>query len=120
DDLLDGGVAGAFPDAVDGAFDLTGAAFDGGQGVGDGQAQVVVRMGREDDVRVTRADDSVQIGEALTRFLGRGVADGVGHVQLLGARVGGVHQGLGQDLGFGAEGVLGRELHVVEHGGGVF
>ncbi|MNJ40067.1 hypothetical protein D3C77_349520 [compost metagenome] len=120
DDLFDRGVAGPFADAVDRAFDLTRPALDGGQGVGDGQTQVVVGVRREDDVGVARPDDAVQIGEALTRLLGRGVADGVGHVQRLGARVGGGQQGLGQELRLGAEGVLGRELDVVEHRGGVF
>ncbi len=46
DDFFEGGVAGAFADAVDGAFDLTGAALDGGEGIGDGEAEVVVARGR--------------------------------------------------------------------------
>ena len=48
-DLFKGGVAGALADAVDGALDLAGTAFDAGEGVGDGHAEVVVAVGREDD-----------------------------------------------------------------------
>src|ERR1035438_8958043 len=39
-DLFEGCVAGALPDAVDGAFDLTCAVLNRGEGVGDGEAQV--------------------------------------------------------------------------------
>ncbi len=39
DDFLEGGVAGALANAVDGAFDLTGAVGDGGEGIGDGEAE---------------------------------------------------------------------------------
>ncbi len=49
-DLFEGGVAGALADAVDGALDLAGAGFDGGEGVGDGEAEVVVAVRGEDDV----------------------------------------------------------------------
>ena len=48
-ELFEGGVAGAFADAVDGALDLADAGFDGGDGVGDGEAEVVVAVGGEDD-----------------------------------------------------------------------
>ena len=51
-------VAGPFADAVDGAFDLPGAVLDGGQAVGDGQAQVVVAVDAEDDVRRRRGRSS--------------------------------------------------------------
>ena len=49
-DLFEGGVAGALADAVDGALDLADAGFDGGEGVGDGEAEVVVAVSGEDDV----------------------------------------------------------------------
>src|SRR5690606_4097679 len=41
-DFFDGGVAGAFADAVDGDFDLARAGADGGDAVGGGEAHVVV------------------------------------------------------------------------------
>ena len=44
DDFFERAVAGPFADAVDGAFDLAGAVLDGGQAVGDGQAEVVVAV----------------------------------------------------------------------------
>src|SRR5256886_995608 len=46
-DLLECGVAGAFPDAVDRALHLAGAGLDAGERVGDREAQVVVTMGAE-------------------------------------------------------------------------
>ncbi len=49
-EFFERGVAGALADAVDGAFDLADAGFDGGDGVGDGEAEVVVAVGGEDDV----------------------------------------------------------------------
>ena len=49
-DLFERGVAGALADAVDGALDLADAGFDAGEGVGDGQPEVVVAVGGEDDV----------------------------------------------------------------------
>ena len=41
-------VAGAFADAVDGAFDLPRAGFDGGQRIGHGEAQIVMAMDADD------------------------------------------------------------------------
>jgi hypothetical protein len=54
DDFFQGGVAGAFADAVDGAFDLAGAVLDRGQRIGHGQAQVVVAMRGQNDVLLRR------------------------------------------------------------------
>ena len=43
-DLLEGAIAGAFADAIEGALHLPGPGLDGGQRVGDGQPQVIVAM----------------------------------------------------------------------------
>ena len=62
DDFFEGAVAGPFAEAVDGAFDLAGAFLEGGQAVGDGQAQVVVAMDADDDL-VDAADVFASGGE---------------------------------------------------------
>ncbi len=49
-ELFEGGVAGALADAVDGALDLADSGLDGGEGVGYGEAEVVVAVRGEDDV----------------------------------------------------------------------
>lgn len=120
DDLFDRAVAGPLADAVDRALDLTRAAFDGGQGVGDRHAQVVVAVGREDHVRMTLLDARRQGAVGFAHLFRGRIADGVGHVQRSGASVGGGLQHIGQKLRLGAEGVLGRELDVVEQAAGVF
>ena len=47
DDLLEGGIAGAFAEAVDADLDLTGTGAYPGQAVRDGEAEVVVAVGRD-------------------------------------------------------------------------
>ena len=120
DHLLDRGVAGPFADAVDRALDLARTTFYGGQGVGDRHAQVVMAMSREDHLRMPRLDAGGQIGEPLAHLLRRRIADGVGYVQGPRPGVGGGLQHIGQELGLGAEGVLGREFDVVEQGARIF
>src|SRR5436305_15251924 len=46
--FLEGGIAGALADAIDGAFNLTGAGADCGEGVGDRQPQVIMAMHADD------------------------------------------------------------------------
>ena len=58
-DFFEGGVAGAFAEAIDGAFDLTGTASDTGDGVGRGQAEVVVAVAGDDGL--------IDIGTLLIR-----------------------------------------------------
>ncbi len=112
DDLFEGGVSGPLADAVDRAFDLPGAGLDGGQTVGDGQAQVVVAVGADDgsaDVRdslAERPDHGCVLG-------GRGVADGVGDVHRRGAGLDGRLDDLAEEFDLGPSGVLGAELDVV-------
>ncbi len=111
------GVAGALADAVDGALDLAGSALDAGEGVGYGHAEVVVAVGRENDVFDARhlgfdgAEDGLVLGW-------RGVTDGVGDVDGGGTGLDGDGDHLEEELGVGAGAVLGGELDVVDEGAG--
>ena len=112
DDFFERTVAGPFADAVDRAFDLSGAVFDAGQAVGHGQSQIVVAVDADHglvDVRhafAQRANHVAHMGR-------RGVADGVGNVDRRGAGVDGGFDHLAQKIDFGAGGILGRELDIV-------
>ena len=111
DHLFERGVAGPLAQAVDGAFDLGRAALDAGQGVGHGQAQVIVAVDRELDVpgllHVLQ-----DVGDQGLHLGGGGVAHGVGEVDHGRAVLNGDPDHLGQELQIGAGGVLGGKLHV--------
>ncbi len=114
DDFLHGGVAGALADAVDRAFGLPGAAFDRGQGIGDGQAQIVMAMTGENDVLLFEDGQlGQQMGEDFTVGFGRGIADGVGQIY---RRRAGLHGGvddLFQKIQLRPAGVFGREFNII-------
>ena len=112
DDFFQGGVAGPLPDAVDAAFHLTGAGFDGGQTVGHGQAQVVVAVDAERHLFDSR-HPVLDVGEQLGEVGRDGVAHGVGDVDGGGPGADYRFQHLVQVLRVGAGGVHGRKLHVV-------
>src|SRR3984885_10762238 len=116
-DLFKGGVAGAFADAIDGALDLAGAAFDAGQRVGYGHTEVVVAVCGEDYV-VNSRDAGFDQAEDRGVLLGGGVADGVGDVDGGGAGLDGDGDHLEEELGVGAGAVLGGELDVFGKGAG--
>ena len=79
DDFFQRRVAGAFADAVDGAFDLPRARAGGGEGVGRRHAEVVVAVGGQRDV--LGAGDVVQDARKQRPVLLRGhIARGVGDV----------------------------------------
>ena len=112
DDLLQGGVAGAFPQAVDGALHLAGTIAYRGQGVGDGQAEVVVAVDGEDRL--------IGIGNALdeptdevAELVGHAVAHRIGDVDR--ARPGLDHrlQDPAEKIGLGTAGVFRGELNVI-------
>src|ERR1700722_20336778 len=115
-DLFKGGVAGAFADAIDGALDLAGAAFDAGQGVGNGHTEVVVAVSREDYV-VDSRDASLDQAEERGVLLGGGEADGVGDVDGGGPGLDGDGDHLEKELGVGSRAVLSGELDVFCEGG---
>ena len=72
-------IAGALADAVDGAFHLARAAFDGGQGIGHRHAQVVVAVRAEHHVFGARhrRDQALEQAAHLRRC---GVAERIRHV----------------------------------------
>ena len=111
--LLHRRVAGTFADAVDGAFDLARTALDRGQRVRDGQAQVVVAV-RAEDHAVGAAHVGAQVFEQRADFAWRGVTDGVRHVERARAGFDGGLEDADQEFGFGAQRVLGGELHVLD------
>ncbi len=113
DDFLERGVAGAFAQAIDGALDLARTAADGGQRVGDGEAQVVVAMGRED--HLVGAGDALDDRAEHRLVLGRdGVAHGIGQVDGGGAGLDGELDAAGQVIDRGAGRVHGRPLDIVD------
>jgi len=71
DDLFERAVAGALSDAVDGALDLAGAGFYGGEGIGYREAEVVVAVYADDGAIAERVGDAADQGSV---FLRRGVA----------------------------------------------
>jgi hypothetical protein len=110
DDLLHGGVAGPLPDAVDRALHLPGAGLDGGQRVGDGQAQVVVAVGAD---HVVAGDPFPDRPDALRPLARHGEADRVGDVEGAGTTVDGGLEDVAHEVEVGPGGVLGAELDVV-------
>ena len=106
-DLLQGGVAGALAEAVDGDLHLAGARLHGRERVGRGEAEVVVAVD---------GDDRLAAGERLHALheraeLGRDrVADRVRDVQGGGAGLQHGRVDLQQVVRVGARGVLGGEL----------
>ena len=108
-DLLERGVAGALAEPVDRALDLARAVRHAGQRVRDRQAEVVVAVGRDDEVAPHAVD---HVPDELAEVLGQPVADGVGDVDR-GRAV--VHRDLAHvahEVGVRAEAVLGRVLDV--------
>ncbi|MPL94951.1 hypothetical protein SDC9_41114 [bioreactor metagenome] len=116
--LFECGVAGAFAQAVDRAFDLPRARGNGGERVRRRHAEVVVAMGGEDDL-VGARHLFEQHRDDLGRFLRQGIADGIGNVDRRGA---GLDRGLdhaAQVIAFGADRVHRRPLHVLAQVAGV-
>ena len=112
-DLLERGVARALADAVDRALDLAGARLQAGEGVGDGEAEVVVAVDGQHDVAQARHQlvEAAEEGGVLVRHR---VADGVGDVDRRRALVERDLHHLGGVLDVGARGVHRRELDVVD------
>ena len=112
-------VAGALADAVDGAFHLARTGVDGGQRVGDGEAEVVVAVRGEDDaLRVDGGDALADLAKHLAVFFGSGVADGVGHVDGGCACLDGNAHHFDKEVAIGAGGVFRREFDVVDERAG--
>ena len=116
-DLFEGGVAGSLTDAGDGALDLTRACLNARKGVGDGHAEVVVTVRREDDVLGAR-DLLGEHAEGGGVLFGGRVADCVGDVDGSGSCLNSGADDLDKKVRVGAGGVLGGELNVVGKGAG--
>ena len=112
DDLFQRRIAGPFADAVDGAFDLACAAQNAGQRIGDGQAQIVVAVGREDDFLAAR-HAFAQHPDELQIFLRRRIADGVGDIDRRGAGSDRQLHAAAQEIGLRARRVFRAPLHIV-------
>ncbi len=112
DDLFERGVSGALADAVDGAFNLTGSSGDGGHGVGDGHAEIVVTMGGDSDV-LDSLDAAADGGDQFAEFRRDGIADGIRNIERSGAGFDYGVEYLAEEFGIGAGGVFGRKFDVI-------
>lgn len=110
DDFFEGGIAGAFAEAVDGHGEGGCAGLIGGEGVGGGEAEVIVAVEFEEEVGETL----MQGGNGGVGLQGVPCADGIGDSEAKGAGIGG---GVGEVLekcGVGAGGVQGANGDVDE------
>lgn len=110
DDLLEGGVAGSLPDAVDRRLDLPDSSGDASQRVRGGEAEIVVGVDREHHVPEVHAgsDPSDQRAE----LVGQRPADGVRDVDRRSASLDRHLDRRVQELGIAAGRVLRGELDV--------
>ena len=111
-DLLERRVAGPLADAVDGALDLTRAALDRRQRVGDRQAEVVVAVRAEDDLSAFGTRSRI-VRKKSRDLIGRRVADRVRQVDGRRAHLDHRFDDAAEEVEVAARRVLGRELHVV-------
>ncbi len=119
DHLFQRTVAGAFTDAVQGAFHLTGAGLYRGDGVADRHAQIVVAV-HGDDGFVDVRHAVIQGGDDAAELVRRGVADGVRDIDGGGAGIDGGFDHAAQIVDRCAAGVFTGELYVVGVVAGTF
>ena len=112
DDLFERRIARPLAEAVDGAFDLAGAADHAGERVGDRHAEIVMAMGREDH-RAGIGHPLDQHADQGAELLRRGVADRVGDVDGRGPRLDRRLDHPAEEIVLGAGGVHRRPLDVV-------
>ena len=113
DDFFQRAISGAFADAVKGALDLARARLDRGQRVGDGKAQIIVAMSREDHM-LGPFHLVDQIGKDAIDLVGFRITNRIGYVQHIGPVAGGTAEGLDQEVRFRAQCVLGGKFDLVE------
>ena len=111
-DLLQRRVARALAEAVDGALDLPRPGEHAGEGVRDGQAEVVVAVHRQRHV-AQAGDELVHPRQERRVLLRHRVADRVGEIDRRGALVDGDLHDVGRELHVGAGAVHRRELDVL-------
>ena len=112
DDLLEGGVAGPLPDAVDGALQLPGAVESARQGVGGGQTQIVVTVRAKDDVVGTR-DVIPKLLDDIAKFPRHVPSRRIGNVERRGARLDGGTEDAVQKVRIGPSGIFRAEFDIV-------
>ncbi len=117
DDLFERAVAGAFSDAVDGAFDLARAGFDGGERVGDCETKIVMTVDADDGGIAERLHDATN---QFAVFFGSGVADGVGNIDGAGSGGDDGPRNLFEVIGIGAGSVFGGKLDIIHVRAGQF
>ena len=110
---------GPFADAVDGHLGLARTGLDGGQGVGRGQAEVVVAVDAEDGP-VDVGGVGAHVGDQVGKFLGDGIADRVGQIDGRRAGVDGGLEDFAEVVAVAPRPVFGGEFHVVRIRLGVF
>ena len=108
--LLEARVARSFSDAVDGALNLPRSVGDAREGVGGGQAEVVLAVRGYD---VLARDVGVDPGDEFAKLLGEADADGVRDVERRRARLHDGGEDAVQKLRVRPAGILGGELHVL-------
>ncbi len=119
DDFFEGGIAGAFAQAVDGAFDLAGAAADAGDGIGGGETQVVMTMaGKDGLIDIGYVVD--QPGDLIAVLVGEAIAGRIGDIDDRGACGDHGFDHPGEVFVVGAAGVFGIEFDVVDEVTGPF
>ncbi len=118
DHLFETGVAGPFPNAVDGDLNLAGAGSDSRQTVGRGQTEVVMAVDRPNDTVGAWGLFSKQPDQLEKLFRG-GIAHGVGDVESCSTRLDGMAEYINQEFPVRPTGILGAELHVAAQRSGV-
>ncbi len=110
--LLQCGVAGPFPQAVDGALHLARAIEHRGKGVGHRQPQVVVAVHGKD--RLVRVGHPLEeLADGLAELVRQVVAHGIRDVDGAGAGIDGRLHDAAEKVHLRTPGILGGELHVV-------
>ena len=118
-DLFEGGVAGPFPDAVDGALDLPRSRPNGRQRVGHRLAEIVVAVHGQNGLGAV-LHLLPDLHDPEEPLLGDGVADGIGDVDGARAGVDDRLQHLAHVVEVRPRGILGRELDVLAVSARVF
>ncbi len=109
--LLETRVSRPLADAIDAHLNLPRANLHAGQGVGDGEAEIVVAVHRHRD-SLKRGNPLVQLAEETLELRRHRVPDGVGDVDGASALADGRAHDLGDECRVRASSVLARELDV--------
>ncbi len=115
--FLKGRIPGPFTDAVDGAFDLSGAGLDSREGICDGQSEIVVAMDADNCLTRTELGNfGVEIFDKRSVVLGHGPTDGVRDVDRGSTGVNDGPADLDEEIGLRSRGVFRGKLDIVDEG----